>query len=170
MDTLDPSPLHSPHGQPEEPDAVSRPKPWIALAALLAAPLGSAIFVILALPLISMWDGNNRSIHWADAVLSAPLAFLFLAVGGPLVALFWKRVPFGPLTCAAFGAVCGTLAFYVIALGLSDVDDYAYFEREGLLFDYYLGAAKVVIMGTVAGLAGGLTFWGVCRLGLPRMP
>ena len=105
------------------------------------------------------------AIYWHDGFHSVPIAILFLFVGFPLIALRWKGAPFRLFPCAAVSAACGTVAFYLIGLGLSDPDDYAYFQREGLLFDYYLGVAALLAIGALAGLAGGMTFWQVCRLG-----
>jgi hypothetical protein len=110
-------------------------------------------------------DGQPVTSPWAQGFWAGPIAVLLFGIGGPLIAVFRKRAPFGALPCALFGAACGMLAFSVIAVGLSDVDDYAYFESEGLLFEYYIGFVQLVGVGTMAGLAGGLTFWSICRMG-----
>ncbi|HEY0628808.1 MAG TPA: hypothetical protein VGD23_05715 [Sphingomicrobium sp.] len=136
-------------------------------SALLAGAIICPLVVALAIA-TSRWasPGGYFTMSWADAVWGVPIAFLLLAIGAPLIAIFWNRAPFGWLSCSIVGVVCGGVAFYVIGLGLDDPDDYAWFEAEGMLFEYHLGIVKMIALGSLAGLAGGLTFWRISRLRL----
>jgi hypothetical protein len=140
-------------------------RPVIAVIALVLAPLGSALILLAIFMAGDLIDGMDPRFSLRALVLATPIALLLFVVGGALIAVFWKRAPFGLVPCLAIGATCGTFAFYIVGLGLSDVDDYAAFEREGRLFDYYWGFVQLLGMGLLAGAGGGVTFWQICRFG-----
>ncbi len=140
-------------------DAV-RLRPWVAIVALLAAPVGSAIVSSLLWDAILLLEGYRPAISLqADAYSIVIFALPFFVVGAPLIVVFWKRAPFNAIPCSVFGVGCGALVSGA-GMGLLDANNYAW------LGSYW--KTLMVAMGSVAGLGGGLIFWLICRAGSRR--
>jgi hypothetical protein len=142
------------------PAEATRPTGWVALGALLVAPVAATIVSALT----GLVLGYETSFSLEDRGIDAAVfGVLFLVLGGPLIVVFWKRAPFGALSCLAVGGACGSLlGFY--ALSVVQPGNYARIEGEAGL-EFYLGATIIVAQGVVAGLAGGLAFSQICRMG-----
>jgi hypothetical protein len=139
--------------------SLHRPSPWIAFGALVLAPVVSAIVS----ELVGLVLGYETSFSPQDlGIVATGFGVLFLVLGAPLIVVFWKRAPFGARSCSSVGAACGALVGS-FALKFVEPSDYAWIEG-GAQFEFYLGATIIIAHGLVAGLAGGMAFWLVCRL------
>jgi hypothetical protein len=133
----------------------NRPSLWVVLAALLLAATVAATVSDLAFKLGGLVLGYRSSITLEGVGYAAvPFGIVFLLLGGPVIVLFRKRLPFGSIACSTFGAACGALVGWM-ALPLFRPDQNDVAERCSEWF--------VIGMGSMAGLAGGMTFWLICR-------
>jgi len=156
VDPIDSSQLHSPQRQPENPDAKLRPKPWVMLIALLAATLAAAIVEIIGFTVGAWaWGEQPESVSLKDVgLIYQAFGFVFIPLGGLLALIFRRRAPFDLFTSAIAGMILGALVGYLAVLIV---------ELPG---ENYPGVPATIALGAVSGLAGGLTFWLICRLSM----
>ena len=138
----------------------TRPNWWVVLGALVAAALSAEIISNL----VGLVLGYETSFSLDDLGIGVTVfGVLFLVLSGPLIVLFRKRAPFGALSCSIVGAACGAIFGSLVVRMTEEPGKYAWIDG-GAQFEFYLGATIIIAQGLVAGLAGGLTFWSVCRL------
>jgi hypothetical protein len=136
----------------------ARPSPWLALAALLAAPLAATIVEAVIFDIgATAWGYSPESVSLQGlAFVYFGFALVFIPLGGLLILIFWRKALFGPLLSTTVGAILGALVGYIsiLVLPLPDEDYPDIFATIGL--------------GVTSGVAWGLTIWLICRLGWRR--
>jgi hypothetical protein len=158
MNPTDPSLLHSPQRRHGHQGAKPRPKPWIMLVGLLAAPLAAAIVEIVGFTVGTLaWGERPESVSLKDIWLTyQAFGLVLIPFGGLLAFLFRRRAPFDPFTSSIVGMILGALVGYlaVLIVGLPNED--------------FPGMPATIALGAASGLVGGLTFWLICRLSMLR--
>ena len=134
----------------------TRPSLWLALAALVLAPLGGTIVDEVVFRIGTQLAGfEPESLSLRGLALEYfAFAIVLIPLGGLLLLLFWKWAPFGFLLSSAFGAVCGALLGYISFVILPHEETHA-----------LPGVVATVGLGLVGGLAGGATIWLIFLLG-----
>jgi len=150
------NPALSPQRQPDDPDAALRPRLWIMLIALMTAALAGAIVEIIVFTVGALaWGEQPEAVSLKDVWLTyQAFGFVFIPLGGLLVLIFRQRTSFNLVTSAIAGMTMGALVGYLAVLIV---------ELPG---ENYPGVPATIALGAVSGLAGGLTFWLICRLSM----